>query len=358
MDINKVIFKLKQTSLGSGASWLLRPIKHYNDVKYHLEKQLPYPPSNQQIRWCFWDHFKFRVRYKGNLATDYFGAQMYRKSDFVRKESMAHGVRFKWRDSIQAKKDWAVFSNKHEFYKAYSDFLNRKWLCADKNTSLDEIKSFAQSCSNEIFVKSLFGCGGKEVFLVKINSEQDLIQLYELCVKQPMLLEERLEQCSEIHSFSDGAINTFRIITIIDKNGNAVVARAELRMGRKGMAIDNYCSGGLAAQIDIQSGVIFSMGKDENGKEYIFHPDTNKQIVGFTVPDWDGYKEFVCSLAAMYPEMRYVGWDVIKDSKGRFCVIEGNKDAGVGALESGLLNGLKPCYDAILNAEAPYPYYR
>jgi hypothetical protein len=124
-------------------------------------------------------------------------------------------------------------------------------------------------------------------------------------------------------------------------------------MGRRGAAVDNFCGGGLVAQVDTASGVIFTTGRDKNGKEYIFHPDSGKQIVGFQIPDWEGYKAFASQLAKKYPSMRYVGWDIIKDAKGDFCVIEGNKDAGVGGLESGLLYGLKPCFDGFLNGKEP-----
>lgn len=61
----------------------------------------------------------------------------------------------------------------------------------------------------------------------------------------------------------------------------------------------------------------------------ILHPDTGKQIIGYQIPDWSGYKNFVCELAGKIPGMRYVGWDIIKDADGNFCVIEGNKDVRV-----------------------------
>lgn len=350
--INNLIQKIKQTRLGSAAGWLLKPRKHLDLIECYLKEQLQYPPSQKQILWCFWDYCGFRFRYRGNLETDYFGAQLYRKSDFIRMESLAHAVRFSWRDSIQEKTFWKIFQDKREFYQAFSEFLHRKWMIVDETTSWESFCSFISSCSGKVFVKSPLGMGGTGVQLWILDSEKELRRLFDLCRSEQMVMEEPLIQCEELWSFSESSVNTLRIITIIDQYDKVHVARCELRMGRHSSNVDNYCGGGLVAQVDVDSGVIFTTGRDKNGKEYIFHPDSGKQIVGFQIPDWSEYKTFACTLAKKYPGMRYVGWDIIKDKAGNFCVIEGNKDAGVGGLESGLLYGLKPLYDALLEGNS------
>ena len=112
--------------------------------------------------------------------------------------------------------------------------------------------------------------------------------------------------------------------------------------------IDNFSSGGMAAPIDIETGIIFAPATDKKGQEFIIHPSSKKQIVGFKTPDWEKYKKFAIKLAMKFPEMRYVGWDIIKTKDNEFIVIEGNKDAGPDCLETGLLYGLLPIYDKIL----------
>lgn len=354
----ELIKKIKRTAIGDAAAWLMRPRKHYRDVARHLERQLPYPPSKKQIWWCFWDYFGFRLQYRGDLEADYFGAQLYRKSGFVRQESMAHAVRFAWRNAVQDKKHWTIFQDKREFYAAFSKHLKRKWMIADQGTAWEAFSQFISECSDRIFVKDPMSMGGRGVALWTFDGEEKRRELFELCRETPMVLEEVLTQCEEIRAFSGSSVNTLRVITIVDRYGEVHIARCELRMGRRDMDIDNFCRGGLVAQVDADTGVVFSMGKDGNGRDYIFHPDSGKQIVGFSIPDWDGYKRFACELASKYPEMRYVGWDIVKDSKGNFCVIEGNKDAGVGGLESGLLYGLKPYFDALLDGNKTFPYHQ
>lgn len=353
-----LINKAKSFRIGAAAAWLLKPRKHYNDIRKYLERHLPYPPTNGQIRWCFWDFFFFQLKYKGDLDIDYFGAQIYRKSGFVRRDSMAHSVRHKWRDAVQDDALQEIFTDKRAFYAAFSDHLGRKWLAVDETTSWEEFCAFLDTCGGAVFTKIPKGMGGKGVSLCRPDSEQERRRLFEHCRKRPMVAEEILKQCEEIRSFSEGAVNTLRIITLVDRTGVAHIARAELRMGRSGMEVDNFSSGGLVAQVDVDSGVIYSMGRDENGREYIFHPDSKRQIVGFHIPDWERYKDFARMLAEKYPAMRYVGWDIIQNKSGDFCVIEGNKNAGVGGLESGLLYGLKPYFDALLNGDTTFPHHQ
>ena len=353
-----MIIKIKHTRVGAAAAWLAKSAKHYRDIERHLKRHLPTPPTRHQIHWCFWDFFRFQLKYRGDLETDYFGAQLYRKSDFVRRDSMAHAARFSWRNAVQEKSCHEIFLDKRAFYAAFNECLGRRWLSVDGNTSWEEFCAFVDLCGGTVFSKIPHGMGGKGVQLHRAMSEGECRALFDLCREQPTVLEEVLTQCEELHVFSDGTVNTLRIITIIDSSGRVHIARCELRMGRSGMAVDNYSSGGLVAQVDVQSGIVYSMGRDGNGREYLFHPDSGRQIVGFAIPDWEQYKSFACKLAEKYPDMRYVGWDIVKDSTGNFCVIEGNKDAGVGGLESGLLYGLKPYYDALLRGEDSYPHHQ
>lgn len=317
-------------------------------IEENLRKRLPYTPTNKQIRWCCRNFIWFRYKYLGSMD-DYFKAQIYRKSDFVREESLARFIRFPWRDALQRKEDWVVFQDKREFYHAFSDYLGRKWMVVDKNTSYEKYMAFVKSCSYEVFAKEPLGFGGKQVHLWKVESEKNLEKLFAGCMETPMILEEKINQCEELKSFSGTCVNTLRMITLIDKYGTAHVARAVFRIGSGKNDIDNFSSGGMAAAVDIDTGIICTMAVDRDGKEYIAHPVTGKQIIGYKIPDWEEYKEFARKLANYFPEMRYIGWDIVKDAEGNFCVVEGNKDAGADVMECNQLYGLLPLYNKILD---------
>lgn len=335
---------------------ILRPRKYYKMIKDNLKKQLPYEPSVRQIIWCYFDYLKYHIKHNVSLEVDYFATQMYRKSGFTRKESLASYIRFPWRDSLQAKEKWIIFQDKREFYREYSAFLNRKWMILDENTSIEEYNKFIETCKYDIFAKVPVSCGGKDVFHKVLNSEVAQKELWELRLLQPLILEERITQCKELYAFSNSSVNTIRIVTLVDINGNVKIASALLRMGTGDSSVDNFSSGGILSAIDIETGVLISLAKDHNGNEYIYHPTTGKQIIGYKIEDWDKYKAFAISLAEKYMDVRYVGWDIVKTHNGDFCVIEGNKDSGIDIVECRLLYGLRPYYEALLNSDERFNF--
>lgn len=120
-------------------------------------------------------------------------------------------------------------------------------------------------------------------------------------------------------------------------------------MGVNNSHLDNFSSGGIGAPVDIDTGIIFYPATNKLGQEYLIHPDSKKQIVGFKIPNWEEYKNFALKLALKFPTMRYIGWDIVKDKQGNYTVIEGNRNAGTSLMECNLLYGLLPIYNKFLN---------
>lgn len=348
MALFDIAKKVAGTRLGGVLAVLVKYPVYQNRIRCELTDRLPAAPTKKQIRWCFWDYVGFRWKYKGSLDVDYFGTQLYRKSDFVRSESFATNIRFVWRDTVQDSKHWNVFVDKREFYTAFSEYLHRDWKVMDADTTYDEYLAFVND-KQAVFTKTPVSCGGKDVHYWVLDNEQKRRDLFDFLQNGTQILEGSVAQCEKLHSFSAYSVNTLRIITIIDESGMPHVARATFRMGRADSAVDNYSSGGIGAPVDVDTGVIFQPAIDKKGQEYIFHPDSKKQIVGFKIPDWDGYKDFAKKLAMKFPGMRYVGWDIVKDANGNYVVIEGNKDAGADVMEAGLMHGLLPIYNGFLH---------
>ena len=332
-------------------SVLFKAKEYKKKIKHELSLRLECEPTKKQINWCFRDYLHFNAKYKGTLETDYFGTNIYLKSDFIRQESFATLRRNKWRDNIQDKNCWEIFLNKERFYQNFSKYLFRKYMVVNCNTDLEEIKKFVKKCSNKVISKTVSGFGGNGILFWDCTNPKKVDELYNYAQKNnPIVIEEILNQTKEMHVFSNyGSVNTVRIITIIDETGKPHIASAVFRIGRQSSTVDNYSSGGMAAPIDVETGIIFRPAINKIGKEFIVHPDSQKQIVGFKIPDWENYKKFALKLAKKFPTMRYVGWDIIKNTNGDFVIIEGNKDAGVDCLEAGLLYGMLPIYNKILN---------
>ena len=339
------------TRIGGGLCILLRARHFKTRIEEELRVRLEEPPTPKQIHWCFWDYLHFWCKFLGTmdpdyaLVTDYLGAQLYRKSDFFRMESFATGARVEWRNAIQDEKYWPIFTDKDKFYAAFSEHLGRGWMLVNRDTAYADYAAFVAT-RTVVFAKGVSGGGGKEVERWQLDSEEARRELYELCRKKAQVIEDPLIQCEALHSFSCcSAVNTVRMVTVVDRAGCPHVAAAALRIDRREEHIDNFSSGGMGAAVDVETGIVTMPARNKAGKAYIIHPDSEKQIVGFKIPDWEKYREFALTLASRFPAMRYVGWDIIQDRNGEMCVIEGNKDGGSDVLETGLLNGLLPVYN-------------
>ncbi len=108
-----------------------------------------------------------------------------------------------------------------------------------------------------------------------------LIKYGESSKRKKALLEECITQHHELSEFNPTSVNTLRIVTVLCPDNNVKIMTADLRLGRKGKVADNFHHNGIASLIDVDTGIIYTMGIDKNRRRYIVHPDSKKQIIGF-----------------------------------------------------------------------------
>ena len=142
------------------------------------------------------------------------------------------------------------------------------------------------------------------------------------------ILEEPLTEIESIQSFHPWSINTIRIVSLYDAKNEVVnFMNARIRIGNKKNNVDNFHYDGIGANIDINTGIITSLGYDTHNKTYITHPITHKQILGFQIPKWDECKSFIETACRLLPTVRYIGWDLVIKQDGTLCLIEANDNA-------------------------------
>ena len=194
--------------------------------------------------------------------------------------------------------------------------------------------------------------GGTGIFKMSVDENTDVDALYnELVSKGIGLIEEVVSQCSEMSALCSSALNTLRVVTIINNSGKAVIADAGIRFGQEGKPVDNYHSGGLSMILDTETGVAITDGRDIKRRMFKTHPITGIPLKGFQVPYWDRVIDFVKQAAAVMPNMRYIGWDVGIMEGGVPCLIEGNSFPGQDAFQNIELNiGTYDAFTKILNS--------
>lgn len=209
--------------------------------------------------------------------------------------------------------------------------------------------------NNNIVVKVLKGCEGNGVYIIKyvndkfeingkIGTQKEIKKLVANC--EESIICEYVAQSKFENDIYNKATNTIRIVCA-KKNGetHAKILKAVQRIGTDYCApVDNISAGGLASEIDIETGRLsYAISKygpmERRMKKMPNHPDNNNQIEGKVIPNWNKIKEEIENVTNKFPYLNFVAWDVLLTEEG-ICIIEGNASSGCGLfqLEHGIKN--------------------
>ncbi len=151
----------------------------------------------------------------------------------------------------------------------FKEELNRDILFVDDTCDYTKFKNFLDA-HNSSFIKPVDGYGGKGIIKVskKLN-DVEMKNLYDSIKENFYIVEETIEQVDEIKQFNPNSLNTFRIMTIISDNGEPIITNVVLRIARDDKYVDNFSSGGISVNVDVETGIL-SPGFDSNLKKYYY----------------------------------------------------------------------------------------
>ena len=223
-----------------------------------------------------------------------------------------------------------LLNNKTEFNRKFSKWISRKWLHSTE-MSRNQFENLYNHC-DRLIVKPLDKCEGKGIYALDLkHTEEECNQVYEEFSKQDLLIEECLVQHPALF-FSNVSVNTIRVNSLLDKEGNVHLFKAVLRVGIGDSVVDNYNAGGVEYPIDIETGIISSLGFHDNKLQCIYHPLSDKIMPGFNIPYWDKVVFCITEASKQLPLCRFVGWDIAITKDG-VELIEGNHNPGYVSME-------------------------
>ncbi len=219
-----------------------------------------------------------------------------------------------------------LLADKRRFYQEYREFFRHGvW-------SLDELKEDAILAERvlaehaKLVFKDATGNCGASVRIVASNE----LSAHELCHWMADngfdMVESFIDQHPDMQMLSPSGVNTVRIFTLIDDQGNYQILGCRLRISVNS-PIDNLAAGNLAAPVDEKTGQICGPGvySDITRPPETAHPVTGTEIVGFQLPFWPETLELVKRASLLHPENRSIGWDIAITADGPG-LIEGNHD--------------------------------
>ena len=201
--------------------------------------------------------------------------------------------------------------------------------------------------SSTLVLKHLRGTGGKQVYLCEYDAGDyflngSRVTVTELCERanefENYIITDFVDQHSYADDLYEGATNTVRIISIWDDESKEIVIPAAVqRIGTdRSKPADNWSSGGLSANIDIETGEIGRAAQlPSSGDMNWFkkHPETGSKIAGKRIPRWEAIKGAIEEIAMCNTNVPAVGWDVILDESETPVVIEANTGTDVNLLQ-------------------------
>ena len=171
----------------------------------------------------------------------------------------------------------------------------------------------------------------------------------------PLIFESLIHQTAQFAQFNTSSVNTVRFMTTLMPNGEAKIIGNFIKIGRAGRCVDNAGSGGnVDATIDIETGIIkyaICFEGWRNIKDIDRHPDSNAQINGIQVDNWEQIKKDVLCFQQAMPWCKAAGWDIAITDEGPL-VIEVNDfwdRTGQYFIREGWRNQIKECYTAWLS---------
>ncbi len=277
----------------------------------------------------FVDIIKCGLKY-GAGYKDYQLCEWYNLNDAQRATYVTRGINNTIVSLLNDKEYYHILDNKIEFNNTFSQFLGRKWIDMSGAT-LKEFEEFLSGLEVIISKPTAEACGrGVEKLSVEDFPSTEALYAHIKEINSG-LCEEFVVQHKDVSALYPHSVNTYRVVTVLTE-GVPHIIYAFIRIGNGGRFVDNINAGGMAAPINIETGMIEYPAFDKDSIYYETHPYTGCPIQGWQLPMWKESVELVLNAATVVPQVGYVGWDVAVTENGPL-LIEGNPFPGHDILQ-------------------------
>lgn len=262
---------------------------------------------------------------------EYFVFEFYSRNTFGREEFITNKLRYKYYHWLNADENFLLFEDKKKTYEIFGEFYGRDVLPVDDKDDKPAFLEFAEKHSTFMY-KPVGGAEGRGIQKVAFASKDEAEAFFDQIIdKGRFVAEEVIVQDARMSALHKESVNTVRVPAIICQ-GEVKIFHPFFRIGMGGAVVDNNGFGGIAASVDAETGIVYTRGLTKKGHWYLKHPDTNTQIVGFQIPEWDSLIELTKKLTFMVEGTRYIAWDFALTEKG-WVVVEANALGGVCPLQ-------------------------
>lgn len=261
-------------------------------------------------------HFAF-----GSDDAEYLEYKFYEKSCFARGKFLTKRKYGRLLNILSGGKKKEDLLDKRAMLSRLRPYIKRYVALSDE-MELDEIVRKVRELGGAILkpIGGLCGIGIEKIG----SSDGDIEHLRERAKNEVLIVEEVIKNHPAVAKLNPPSLNTFRVITTRDRQGELKIMQVVLRMGVSDSCVDNLHNGGIAASVDYVLGIIDGPAFDVNLNKYPVHPTSGEVLLGYKLPAVDTLSEYIKSLADKIPDVRHVGWDVAYTEKYGWDLVEAN----------------------------------
>jgi len=203
-----------------------------------------------------------------------------------------------------------------------------------KIVTFSEAENIFESLKEDVIVKpSIESGGGKNILYLKYKKGVFLdfkgnkysLEKIQNNYRKNFVIQKLVVQLPFFAQFNETSLNTLRVFvyrSVLDEK--IKILNIVLRMGRKGMYVDNQMSGGISVGVDIKTGKLNDFAISKYGEKFYKHPDSKITFKGKVIMNINDVSTFVKKLASQIPSHRLLSLDVCIDKGGNVRIIEIN----------------------------------
>ena len=232
----------------------------------------------------------------------------------------------------------ALLYDKERTNLYFAEYVRRPW-CVNTKVSFEQFCEIFKD-TERVMYKPIAGHRGYGVEAIYLTPET-MKDIYDRLVTYPEgVVEAFIKQHPEMCKLSPTSVNSLRFVTFssntvpVTPDGKMMdIAYSIVRFGREGSIVDNLHSGGMVANVDLETGCLATDGADRNGDLWVTHPDTGVTIKGFRIPYFEEAREMVKDAIATRKVEGYIGWDIAISENGPM-LLEVNDRPGSDGLQT------------------------
>jgi hypothetical protein len=291
------------------------------------------------------------------IPTHYFTRYLYKKRINNIRDYLPNKLLATIPSMFNDNKEKAVLDNKLFFDLFYRQFdvnlpkllmynIKNLFFIENKIVEINHYQDFADlledifkknlSFSSVFIKKTCSSSSGKNIYKLfdyQIREEPEIVsKVFTEVIKSGFLFQETIRQHSDLNKLNSSCLNSIRLDTFTDDEGNTEIISGYIRMSIRSHHVDNTAAGGCFVGIDLKTGKLkkygYSLTKFLGVKELTEHPLTNIVFEDFSIPFFMECKDLILTIAKINRSLRLVGWDVGIGESGPV-IIEGNSDYAI-----------------------------